>query len=65
VRSPKAFLREIRRFTKPGGRLILEDGHQPREVAREKVRSSGIWWIEAETRWHLRCAPAVAGEGGR
>ncbi len=58
VRDPTAFLAEIRRFTKPGGALILEDGHQPREATRRKVLAAGGWRIEAETRWHLRCRPA-------
>jgi ubiquinone/menaquinone biosynthesis C-methylase UbiE len=58
VRDPAAFLAEIRRFTKPGGTLILEDGHQPREATRRKVAAAGGWRIEAETRRHLRCVRA-------
>jgi ubiquinone/menaquinone biosynthesis C-methylase UbiE len=55
VRDPRGFLAEIRRFTRPGSTLILEDGHQPRKAARRKVLDAGGWRIEAETRWHLRC----------
>jgi ubiquinone/menaquinone biosynthesis C-methylase UbiE len=55
VRDPKAFLAEIHRFTKPGGTLILEDGHQARKVTREKLAGAGGWRIALETRWHLRC----------
>jgi ubiquinone/menaquinone biosynthesis C-methylase UbiE len=58
VRNPKQFLAEIRRFTKPGGTLILEDGHQARAVTRKKVLDAGGWRIGAETRWHLRCVRA-------
>jgi len=58
VRNPEAFLAEIHRFTKPGGRLILEDGHQPRAVTRKKLQDAGAWRIESETRWHLRCVRA-------
>jgi ubiquinone/menaquinone biosynthesis C-methylase UbiE len=58
VRDPKAFLAEIRRFTKPRGTLILEDGHQPRAVTRKKLLDAGGWRIESETRWHLRCTRA-------
>ncbi len=58
VHDPAAFLAEIRRFTKPGGTLILEDGHQPREATRRKVLSAGGWRIEAETHAHLRCLRA-------
>jgi ubiquinone/menaquinone biosynthesis C-methylase UbiE len=55
VRDPKAFLGEIHRFTKPGGTLILEDGHEAREVTRKKLLDADGWRIESETRWHLRC----------
>jgi ubiquinone/menaquinone biosynthesis C-methylase UbiE len=58
VRDPKGFLAEIHRFTKPGGRLILEDGHQARKVTRKKVLDAGGWRIDSETRWHLRCVRA-------
>jgi len=58
VRDPTAFLAEIRRFTKPGGTLILEDGHQARTLTRKKVWDAGGWTIEAETRRHLRCRRA-------
>jgi ubiquinone/menaquinone biosynthesis C-methylase UbiE len=58
VRDPDGFLAEIRRFTKPGGTLMLEDGHQPRTSTRRKVLDAGGWRIEAETRWHLRCRRA-------
>lgn len=58
VGDPAAFLAEIRRITKPGGTLILEDGHQPREATRRKVAAAGGWRIEAETRRHLRCVRA-------
>ena len=55
VRDPKSFLAEIHRFTKPGGVLVLEDGHQPRALTRKKLLDAGGWRIESATRWHLRC----------
>ena len=58
VRDPTSFLAEIRRFTKPRGTLILEDGHQPRAATRRKLLAAGGWRIETETRWHLRCSRA-------
>ena len=60
VRDPAAFLAEIRRFTKPGGTLILEDGHQSRSETRRKVLGAGGWRIESETRAHLLCVRARA-----
>jgi ubiquinone/menaquinone biosynthesis C-methylase UbiE len=58
VRDPASFLAEIRRFTKPGGTLILEDGHQPRDVTRRKLLAAGGWNIASESRRHLRCVRA-------
>ena len=55
VRDPQGFFAEIHRFTKPGGVLVLEDGHQPRAVTRKKLLDAGGWRIESATRWHLRC----------
>lgn len=55
VHDPKGFLAEIHRFTRPGGALILEDGHQARKITRGKVLDAGGWRIETETRRHLRC----------
>jgi hypothetical protein len=37
--------------------LIIEDGHQPREVSRRKILNSGVWKIEKETVDQLECRP--------
>jgi len=55
VRYPTDFLRELARICKPGGILILEDGHQPRETARTKLEESGAWEIISGNREHLTC----------
>ena len=57
VKDTKAFLTELYRITKPGGILILEDGHQPRALAREKVNNSGCWEIIAESKGYMKCKP--------
>jgi ubiquinone/menaquinone biosynthesis C-methylase UbiE len=57
VRDTRAFLTELGRITKPDGVLILEDGHQPRALAKEKVNNSGYWEIIAETKAYITCKP--------
>jgi ubiquinone/menaquinone biosynthesis C-methylase UbiE len=57
VSDPGTFLRMLARLARPGGTLILEDGHQPRPAARMKVMDSGCWEIVEETRSWLRCRP--------
>lgn len=42
VSDADLFLREVRRLTRPDGKLILEDGHQPRSKAKEKVLKTGL-----------------------
>ncbi len=57
VKDTKAFLTELCRITKPDGVLILEDGHQPRALAKEKVNNSGCWEIISETKAYMKCRP--------
>lgn len=59
VRNTKGFLKELNRITKPEGVLFLEDGHQPRTLAREKVNNSGCWEILEETKGFLKCGPTT------
>ena len=58
VSDPAAFLRYLARIAKPGGKLFLEDGHQPREATRKKVLASGVWRIEEERPGFVVCRPA-------
>ena len=57
IRQPTEFLAEVKRLMKPQGLLIIDDGHQPREVTRQKILASGLWMIESETKDHLECRP--------
>lgn len=57
VSDTKGFLTELCRITKPDGVLFLEDGHQPRALAKQKVNNSGCWEIIAETKVYLKCRP--------
>ena len=57
VKDTNAFLNELCRITRPDGCLILEDGHQTRALAKEKVINSGCWEIIAETKGYMKCKP--------
>jgi ubiquinone/menaquinone biosynthesis C-methylase UbiE len=57
VKDTDSFLRELNRIIKPDGILILEDGHQPRSLAKEKIIRSGCWKITLEEKKFLRCTP--------
>ena len=58
IKQPDAFFKEMHRLIKKDGRLIIEDGHQPRQVSREKILASRCWAILAETKGcfkNIRC----------
>ena len=57
VNQPEAFLKELHRLVKKNGRLIIEDGHQPREQSRQKINDSKLWNIKGETKGWLVCTP--------
>jgi len=57
VSSPDVFLAELNRLMKKGGRLILEDGHQPRASTLCKVTQSGLWDVAGEAPGWLVCSP--------
>lgn len=57
IKQPDAFLRELHRMIKQAGRLIIEDGHQPRSASREKILASERWRIIEETKKWLVCMP--------
>jgi ubiquinone/menaquinone biosynthesis C-methylase UbiE len=57
VKETAPFLNELSRITKPEGILIIEDGHQPRSLSKEKILSSGGWRITGEEKRFLKCSP--------
>jgi len=57
VDDPVPFLAEINRIVKPGGRLIIEDGHQSRKKTLAKLFLSPLWTIERETARDVRLRP--------
>lgn len=57
VEDVNSFLHELNRLIKKEGVLILEDGHQKRELSKEKVRNTGKWEIIEEAERHIRYKP--------
>jgi ubiquinone/menaquinone biosynthesis C-methylase UbiE len=57
VKEPGIFLDELCRITKHNGVLIIEDGHQPRSLSKEKIKSSGCWKIIDEEKGFIKCTP--------
>jgi ubiquinone/menaquinone biosynthesis C-methylase UbiE len=57
VKETDPFLKELCRITRADGYLIIEDGHQPRSAAKEKIMKSGCWKIIAEESRFLKCTP--------
>jgi ubiquinone/menaquinone biosynthesis C-methylase UbiE len=55
VSDPTGFLKLLHSLSKTGGRLILEDGHQPRAETRRKILDAGCWIITSETKTHVEC----------
>jgi ubiquinone/menaquinone biosynthesis C-methylase UbiE len=49
------FLNELHRIIKPGGKIHLEDGHQPRKRTIAKINNSGKWHIVDENKSYVTC----------
>jgi len=60
VKDPSELLAEVHRLCRPQGRLIVDDGHQPRARTIQMINESGKWTIEKESRDHLECVPLVS-----
>jgi len=57
VADPDALLKEFHRLINAGGKLIIESGHQPKSLAREKIERSGLWIILEENSRFFKCKP--------
>jgi len=58
VKDTGSFLKELNRISRKDGILIIEDGHQPRALSKEKIINSGYWEITGEEKRFLKCTPA-------
>jgi len=57
INNPTEFLEELKRITKSDGVLLIDEVHQPRSAAREKILASGCWDIIEESKDHMKCRP--------
>jgi hypothetical protein len=57
VSTPNVFLEELNRVCKERGLLLIDNGHQSKDEARLKLRSSGSWEIVKENKRYLKCSP--------
>jgi ubiquinone/menaquinone biosynthesis C-methylase UbiE len=60
IKEPTEFLKELKRIVKKDGMLVIDDGHQPRDVTKKKILASNLWAIEEETRDHLKYRPKAS-----
>ncbi|MCK4663192.1 MAG: class I SAM-dependent methyltransferase [Bacteroidales bacterium] len=57
VKDTNGFLKELNRIAKPDSILIIEDGHQARDLSKEKIMKSECWEITEEQKKHIKCKP--------
>ena len=55
IEQPEELLTELGRLVKKDGRVIIEDGHQPRSETKMKIEDSKILKIVRETKSFLEC----------
>jgi ubiquinone/menaquinone biosynthesis C-methylase UbiE len=57
VQNVQRLFKELHRIIKPGGTLILDDGHQKRRITKAQITESDLWNIFAENKDYLKCHP--------
>ena len=60
ITDPSAFLKELRRITRPEGFLVIDNPHESRKETKRKIAASGYWEITEESKDHLKCKPVSA-----
>jgi len=55
IEQPKELMTELGRLVKMDGRVIIEDGHQPRSETKMKIEDSKILKIVRETKSFVEC----------
>lgn len=58
ISNPTRFLEELHRHIKHHGRLILEDGHQPRRKTLKKISQVDRWRLAEEHKKYVVLVPA-------
>jgi len=57
IEQPIELLKELARIVKPGGIVIIEDGHQPRNETLAKIKSASLFTIYRLNKYHVVCKP--------
>ena len=55
IEQPNEFLKELSRLTKRDGKIIIEDGHQPRTDTIQKIEKTEFLKIIQESKSHVKC----------
>lgn len=55
IQDSNALLKEFARIVKPEGEVLIEDGHQAREITKKKILASGYFKIVDENKGHVCC----------
>ncbi len=57
IEHPTELLKELKRLVKPNGKILIEDGHQPRGKTIQKIEQAGILTIKDQNKFHVVCTP--------
>lgn len=55
IENPTELLTELARIVKPNGKVIIEDGHQPRSKTIGKIENSNLFTILKQNKNHVVC----------